>query len=416
MNTAKVLYITYDGITDHIGQSQVAPYLLGLAAKGHQITLLSAEKMERADIIEKYTKIFAEGGVDWVHVPYHKKPAVVSSVYDIMHMRKVGRSIIRRKGIQVVHTRSYVPALLGLHFKLKMGVKFIFDMRDFWADAGKEIKRFDVDNNKVHRAVYRFFKAKEAQFLKHADHIISLTESGKRVMQGWKEKGMDIPAPITVIPCCADFRYYDRGRLDPQRITAMRRELGIADDEFVLNYLGSLGPSYLTDEMLDVFKVLLRRKPNAKFLVVANNDHHLVTEAAARKGIPADRLIVRKGSKEEVPYYIAQSDLSLFFIIPSFAKQACSPTKLAELLAMDVPVIGNTGVGDLDAILQPDVNHSAVMHSFDDAEYDAQLTEVLRRIEAGGCDIREHSRRFDLPFGVESYDRVYQSLVKPTRA
>ena len=37
----KVLYISHDGITDHIGKSQVAPYLLGLAAKGYGITVLS---------------------------------------------------------------------------------------------------------------------------------------------------------------------------------------------------------------------------------------------------------------------------------------------------------------------------------------------------------------------------------------
>ena len=49
-----ILYVTYDGITDHIGQSQVAPYLIGLAAKGYSITLLSAEKMERTNIIEEY--------------------------------------------------------------------------------------------------------------------------------------------------------------------------------------------------------------------------------------------------------------------------------------------------------------------------------------------------------------------------
>ena len=132
-----VLYVTYDGITDHIGQSQVAPYLIGLVAKGHSITLLSAEKVERTDIIEKYSKIFAEAGVEWHYVTYHKSPPVLSSVYDILQMRKRAGELIKKNSIEVMHCRSYMASLIGLHFKRKLGVKFIFDMRDFWPDAGK---------------------------------------------------------------------------------------------------------------------------------------------------------------------------------------------------------------------------------------------------------------------------------------
>lgn len=410
MNTKSVLYITYDGITDHIGQSQVAPYLLGLAAKGHKITLLSAEKLERTSIIDKYTRIFAEGNVEWHYVPYHKKPPVVSSLFDLYKMRQKAASLIKKNKVKVVHTRSYVPALLGLYFKKKKGIKFIFDMRDFWADAGKEIKRFDVENNKVHKAVYTFFKKKEKEFLEHADHIISLTEAGKHVMEHWKRKGMNIAAPITVIPCCADFSFYDRKALDPQKIAQTRKQLGFEDDDFVMNYLGSLGPSYLTDEMFDVFKVLLQKKPGAKLLIVANNDHHLAKQTALEKGIDPAKVVILKGSKEDVPYLVAQANLSVFFIIPSFAKQACSPTKLAELLAMNVPVISNTKVGDLDDILSLDVNNSTVVKSFDEEEYDRVLTQVLARIPETNGKIREASFHFDVNCGVESYDQVYKSF------
>ena len=45
---AKALYLTQDGITDHIGQAQIAPYILGLAQFGHDIHVVSAEKPGRA--------------------------------------------------------------------------------------------------------------------------------------------------------------------------------------------------------------------------------------------------------------------------------------------------------------------------------------------------------------------------------
>jgi len=307
--TLSVLYITYDGITDHIGKSQVAPYIMGLAEKGHRIILLSAEKKNRQGMISNYMQRFQEKNIKWHYVSYHKKPPIVSSVWDVYRMQQLAGHLISQNEVTTTHCRGYVPALIGLHFKKKKGTKFIFDMRDFWADTCKE--RYDVEGNIFYKMVYKFFKKKEREFLEQADKIISLTEVAKRTMQKWVQNGiMKITGPITVIPCCADFSFYDPARLNVGRVAEVRRKLGLAPDDFVLNYLGSLGPYYLIDEMMDLYKVLLERRPGTKFLIVANNDHQIAREAAKQKGIDLDKLIITRGSKEEVPYLIAQSNLS----------------------------------------------------------------------------------------------------------
>ena len=43
----QVLYISYDGMTDPLGQSQVIPYIEGLSKLGYQFTLISFEKTDR---------------------------------------------------------------------------------------------------------------------------------------------------------------------------------------------------------------------------------------------------------------------------------------------------------------------------------------------------------------------------------
>ena len=43
----RVVYVTYDGALDPLGSSQVLPYLLGLAARGFDMALVSFEKRER---------------------------------------------------------------------------------------------------------------------------------------------------------------------------------------------------------------------------------------------------------------------------------------------------------------------------------------------------------------------------------
>jgi hypothetical protein len=45
--TQNILYLSYDGMTDPLGQSQVLPYLCGLSQKGYRFTLVSCEKPER---------------------------------------------------------------------------------------------------------------------------------------------------------------------------------------------------------------------------------------------------------------------------------------------------------------------------------------------------------------------------------
>ena len=43
----RILYITFDGITDPLGRSQILPYLAGLSKMGHTIHILSQEKKDQ---------------------------------------------------------------------------------------------------------------------------------------------------------------------------------------------------------------------------------------------------------------------------------------------------------------------------------------------------------------------------------
>ena len=42
-----VLYLSYDGMTDPLGQSQVLPYLKGISKAGYTVHLVSYEKKEK---------------------------------------------------------------------------------------------------------------------------------------------------------------------------------------------------------------------------------------------------------------------------------------------------------------------------------------------------------------------------------
>jgi hypothetical protein len=107
----------------------------------------------------------------------------------------------------------------------------------------------------------------------------------------------------------------------------------------------------MLDEMLDCFAVQRARDPASVLLFVTREPAGPIIRAAAARGIPETALRIEGASRAEVPRLLAAADYGLFFIRPSFSKQASSPVKLGELLAMELPVLTNAGVGDVDRIL-----------------------------------------------------------------
>lgn len=387
-----VLFLSQDGITDHIGQSQVAPYVLGLAKAGHDIHLLSAEKAGREAAIADYQARFAAAGVRWTRIRYHKP--LVGTVRDLAAMTLAARKIARTETIDLVHCRSHPPMPVALAVKRWTGAKVLFDVRDFWADTGIAKGRFVP--------VYRWFKRRERGFVEGADHVNCLAE---RAAAHMRAQYPHQSASWSVIPCCADFELF---RPDPEGAAAVRETLGIAPDACVMLYLGSIGADYLLDEMMALFAQLRTLRPDAVFLMLVNNAAETVERAAAAAGIPSDALSITTAPRDQVPAFVSASDMSVVFRA-DLSKLACSPTKLGETLACGVPFIANTGIGDLDEMLSPEVNGSIVLPDFAPATMRSGLEQVLERAMPAE-QIRASSLALSLEAGIYTYSSVYSAL------
>ena len=92
----KVLYLSYDGLTAPLGQSQILPYLVGLSQHGYSFTVLSFEKPEafakRQNLIQQ---ICDEASIAWQPLKYTKNPPVVSTVFDLVVMKKTATRLIK---------------------------------------------------------------------------------------------------------------------------------------------------------------------------------------------------------------------------------------------------------------------------------------------------------------------------------
>ena len=401
------LYISYDGMTDPLGQSQVIPYLTGLSKKGYSITLISCEKEENYHLHkEKISRILSAGAINWQPLSYTKKPPVLSTIYDIYRIKKLALQLHGKKKFSIIHCRSYIASLIGLHFKKKLGIKFIFDMRGFWANERVDGKIWNL-NNPVFKTVFSYFKKKEIEFLENADYTISLTHNAKEEILSWKTIKNN-PVKIEVIPCCADLDLFNKQKIDVNKLEEFRTSLSIVNDDFVLLYLGSIGTWYMLDEMMEFFSVFKKRKTHAKFLFVSKDEHPRIIQMAEKYNVE-DAVIIRPGNRDEIPYLISLCLFSIFFILPSYSKKASSPTKQGELMAMGIPVICNTNVGDTDKIVQ-DYKSGILISAFTEEAY-LNAIEQMNNAFLPEQIIHGAKEYFSLESGVEKYASVYMNCL-----
>ena len=406
---ADVLYISYDGLTDPLGQSQVLPYIIGLNRKGFSFVLLTCEKRENY-IRNKDTinKIIEGLEIRWEPNFYTKNPPIFSTVYDYWKLKLKAHFLYKTEKFKLVHCRSYIPSMIGLRMQEKYNVKFLFDMRGFWADERVDGGLWDL-NKIIYRQVYKFFKSKEKAFLENADHIVSLTHAGKNEIKMWKNIIKD-NLPISIIPCCVDTDLFNNDRVSESKLTEARQSLGIMSGESVITYLGSIGTWYLLDEMLAFFKVYLTKKPNSKFLFITPDSAEFIVTSASKMGIRSGSIITVSSDRADVPVYASVGEFSLFFIKPAYSKKSSSPTKQGELMALGIPIICNANVGDTDMIVN-DYKSGLIVNNFNDYEYDKTISELdlikfeSKKLRSGAIDY------FSLEKGIASYNEIYKSLI-----
>jgi len=389
------LYLTYDGLLDPLGQSQVLPYVEGFARKGLEVCVVSFEKREawHSGARRVCEKRLASLGIEWISLRYHKWPPVLSTLFDVLQGLAATTGFCRRKSPVVVHARGYVVSLVALWVKRLSRAKFLFDMRGFWAEERLE---GGLSSNPF---LYRATKWWEKRFFEKADGIVVLSHVAKDILEDrFGQNGGS--RPVRVIPTCTDLR-----KFSPRQMQDPSLRWNVA-------YVGSVGTWYLMPEMIQFFKILQEFLSEAHWAILTPR-HDPLLEEWLRELDPSSYSVQRL-MHEEVPGVLNRMQASLCFIKPGGSKRASCPTKVGESLACGVPVVITRDVGDCDRLIAKE-NVGVVVSDLSEASYRTaadQLLALQKDPELAKRCRRVAKEYFDLEQGVEKYLSFYEKVLR----
>ena len=394
---AKVLYITYDGILEPLGQSQVLNYLEKLS-EDHEITLMSFEKKQdtkNINYLKKTESRCRKSGIIWVSLIYHK--SLFGTFYDIIKGIYKGLILKIRNKIEIVHARSYLPALISLVLKKTLGSKFIFDMRGLWAD-----EKADSGTWKREGTLYKITKRLETIFLREADKIVSLTEAAVKEIKTFPALDPN-RLEFEVIRTCTN-------------LSLFKPSISLSNSEkkpsFTLGYVGSISLWYLFDEVLQFFKILQERVPNSVLHITNRNEHKEIRNFLENYSFPNESIILESVQHDKVAHSMSSMDAGIFFIQTFYSKIASSPTKLGEFLALGLPCVTNSGVGDMTSIIE-EKKTGVILSNFSRESLSKGVDNLLALKEDDELSkrcIESSEKYFSLDNGAKQYNKIYSSF------
>lgn len=395
----QVLFISYDGLTDALGQSQILAYLERLTGPQRQISILSFEKPEQYPIHEPVVRDRVnKAGIRWIECTYTKSPPVLSTLKDIRQGRKAIARYLQDTQPDIIHCRGYIPCMLGLYAARKSGAKVIFDMRGWWADEKVESGSWA---SPVFRPIYKYFKSKEREFFRRADHSVSLTHSGADYIkaQGWA------PAEkVSVIPTCVNFDYFPP--FDAAVRDRFRQKLGIPSDAKVLVYSGSIGGNYPFAQLLALYENFRQQYPGSRLLILSKTDTSIIERSTGGKPLRMEETIITSVAYKEIAQYLMAADAGVIMYTPGFSTIGRSPTKLGEYWSSGLPVIALGEAGDLKA-LSKRYPGGITLLPFGES----QAPDWNTLLQADKSTLHAHAvDYFSLDRGINFYDALYRGL------
>jgi colanic acid biosynthesis glycosyl transferase WcaI len=224
----------------------------------------------------------------------------------------------------VATSPQFLVAVAGYVVARALGVPFVFEVRDLWPDSIVAVGAMSGRSAGV-----RLLKGLELFLYRHADHIVVVTDTFKRILGG---KGIPL-WKISVVKNGVDLCAFHPG---PKPHDLLSRH-GL-EGKFVLAYIGTIGMAHGVGVLIEAAR-RMRLEPDVRFVVIGEGAERAALAGRARaEGL---RNIVFLGSvpRPQVRDWILASDACAVVLKDRALFRSVIPSKIFEILACARPII-----------------------------------------------------------------------------
>jgi len=365
-----ITYLSVDSVQEGVGSSQITPLILGLAAKGKDVCLITFEKnIPPKELVE----IFSRAGVVWI-VKEFGKPGAIGGIVRLNVLR---RSIPKSS---VLHGRSDIATVAAILSGIDAPI--LWDVRSLWSDQRLLIRT----------AGWNSLTAKAARSLENlaARKSSAMTTLTAAVVPILQQRHKRIPAITAVIPTCVQTSKFLPSPMPQGQVTCLLS--GTFN-----NYYDILRMKQVLDEI---------RKSMALRVIWARAGE----SPMERLGVGEDVII--SASHSEMPKLVQDSHFGIAICVQDnlASLAAAVPTKIGEFLASGRPVIVSNGIGDLDHMLTSTRTGVVINHS-DSLQTAASQVRTLISDPKTPERCRELAmQHFDMGKSVDRYLEIYDRM------
>ena len=329
----KILYVSYDGILEPLGQSQILSYIKEM--KNYSIDILSFEK--KSDLINCANKDYVENLLEENHITWHKasytkSPRVLSTIWDLIKGAFVILKLYAFNHYKLVHARGDIAAIMAYPIFKASKVKLVFDMRGFWAD-----ERVDWSIWKRKGIIYKVFKRLENILFSESSGIVSLTEVGIKEIERLIGK---TPKHFKVIPTCTDLQLFSPIKGSHRSFKTIK-----------ICHLGAVETRYEFKKVCE-FINNLSKTIDIELTIINKGEHKYIKSILQSSEFSNIKYTLLEAKYSDVGRIISNSNFGIFFPKRGFYLNGYFPTKLGEFLSCGIPVITTAINDDVDNIIR----------------------------------------------------------------
>jgi glycosyltransferase involved in cell wall biosynthesis len=205
-------------------------------------------------------------------------------------------------------------------------VPFIFEVRDLWPESLVAVGA-DDPQSALHRTLFRI-----AKFLYgEADQIVVVTRAFKTyLVDRWNISA----TKISIVENGVDTRLFH----PHVACSSLRRDL-IAEREFLVSYIGTMGMAHGLETLLETADILQSRAPHIQFLLVGEGAEKQQLQSLSSSLHLSNVRFIEQQSRDRIPAYICASDACLIMLKKADLFKTVLPTKLLEFMSCARPVV-----------------------------------------------------------------------------